>query len=254
MDAGIKKAFEDAAKKLGVKIQFKDQYVFMEQECPAETKEELKQAQAECGVTPTQDPNKKCAIGDMSEIPNITDKPKIGDAIPNTRFQYKEIVTSGAFPGNKQYELDNLDKTLLNNSVYAIQQLEKFLQQTGGTGIITSTLRTPEYNVSQGFTRDSRHNTGFAIDLKPGGSPKALFIKLIDLWNSGALCGYQFIFEIDKASRDQGAIIHFDFGPKGQNDDGPLVGGKGAGRPYYPVKDQASLEDAITKRMADFSK
>lgn len=253
----VKKAFEQAAKNLGVKVAFKGNYIYIDQECPPEIKAKLKATKDECAAdsgvnADVEIEDKECTIGDL-KVPNIEGKPKLGDRIPGTRFLYSEVVKSDSFQGNKQFALDKLDKGILNNTVYTFQQLEKFLQATGASGTVTSSLRSIEYAKKMGWSTTSSHNTGFAVDFKPNGSVRQLFSKVIEMVNKGNMCGNQFIYEIKKGQRENGAIIHFDFSRGGTSvKGGTLVGGQGAGAPYYQVKDEASFEQAITKRLADF--
>lgn len=172
----------------------------------------------------------------------------LNEKIPGTRFTYAECVKSEAFPGNKQVELDNVSRELLANNVFAFQQLEKFLQATGASGTVASGMRTVEWARKNHTAEDSQHNTGFAIDFKPSGSVKGLMQKVIELYNSGKLCGAQFIYEVG-GSRDSG-IIHFDFSNRSPGKKGPMVGKQYKGNPYYEVRSNEELEAAITKRLS----
>lgn len=257
MDSKVKEAFEFAAKELGMKIKFQGGYVVLDSECPAGTEEQLKKAKEECEKVaekksePQEEPkpleDKKCAIGNPAERQPVSGRVLLNEKIPGTRFTYAECVKSQAFPGNKQVELDNVDRNLLANNVFAFQQLEKFLRATGATGTVTSGLRTEAYAKKNGLAVGSQHNTGFAIDFKPNGSVKGLMQKLIEMYNSGKLCGAQFIYEIG-GSRDSG-IIHFDFSNRSPGKKGPMVGKQYKGDPYYEVRSNEELEAAITKRL-----
>ena len=257
VDSKVKEAFEFAAKELGMKIKFQGGYIVMDAECPAGTEEQLKKAKEECEQVaekksePQEEPkpleNKKCAIGNPAERNPVSGRVLLNEKIPGTRFTYAECVKSQAFPGNKQVELDNVDRNLLANNVFAFQQLEKFLQATGATGTVTSGLRTEAYAKKNGLAVGSQHNTGFAIDFKPNGSVKGLFQKVIEMYTSGKLCGAQFIYEIG-GSRDSG-IIHFDFSNRSPGKKGPMVGKQYKGDPYYEVRSNEELEAAITKRL-----
>lgn len=260
-DAKVKEAFEYAAKELGMKVKFQGGYIVIDKECPAGTQEQLKKAEGECADATKKDPDptdpppaeekpledKKCAIGNPAERQPISGRVMLNDKIPGTRFTYAECVKSEAFPGNKQVALDNVDRNLLANNVFAFQQLEKFLQATGASGTVTSGMRTEAYAKSQGWATNSQHNTGYAIDFKPSGSVKGLFKKVIELYTAGKLCGAQFIYELG-GSRDSG-IIHFDFSSRSPGKKGPMVGKQGKGNPYYEVTNVADLEAAITKRL-----
>lgn len=260
-DAKVKEAFEFAAKELGMKIKFQGGYIVIDSECPAGTEEQLKKAKEACEETtekkpdPTDPPpaeekpleDKKCAIGNPAERQPVSGRVLLNEKIPGTRFTYAECVKSEAFPGNKQVALDNVDRNLLANNVFAFQQLEKFLQATGTSGVVTSGMRTVEWARKNHTAEDSQHNTGYAIDFKPSGSVKGAMQKVIELYNSGKLCGAQFIYELG-GSRDSG-IIHFDFSNRSPGKKGPMVGKQYKGNPYYEVRSNDELEAAITKRL-----
>lgn len=258
MDDKVKEAFEFAAKELGMKIKFEGVYVVIDSECPPGTEDQLKKAKEACEETaekksePQEEPkpleDKKCAIGNPAERQPVSGRVLLNEKIPGTRFTYAECVKSEAFPGNKQVELDNVSRELLANNVFAFQQLEKFLQATGASGTVTSGMRTVEWARKNHTAEDSQHNTGFAIDFKPNGSVKGLMQKVIELYNSGKLCGAQFIYEVG-GSRDSG-IIHFDFSNRSPGKKGPMVGKQYKGNPYYEVRSNDELEAAITKRLS----
>lgn len=241
-NAKIKEAFELAAQQLGFKIGFSGSYVYIDEECDSDTKDAIAVQKAECEAEPSP------GTSTPSEPPaDAPENPKLDDIIPGTRFRYKEIVKSATCTGDKQRRLDTMDKTHLANAVKAFQGLEKYLQSSSVTGTVTSAYRCGNIGNS-----NSNHMQGHAIDFQPNGSPKNAFIKVMDMLKSGALSGNQFIYELRPGSREAGAIIHFDFGPATSAKTGALVGGQGVGSPYYSVTDTASLEAAITKRLADF--
>lgn len=243
-DARVREAFEEAAKELGIEIKFEGSYIFLPQECDAETKDKLKTQANECSAVDapsTPIPDTK----DEHQTEDPKDRPLVGDTIPGTRYKYGEIVKSTTCPGNKQTHLDSMPKTHLDNAVKAFQALEAFQKSSGVTGTITSAYRCGNIGNSK-----SNHMKGHAIDLQPSGSAKNAFIKVMEGIKAGTVKGHQFIYEIKPGQREAGAIIHFDFSPGSSQ---ALVGGQGVGSPYISAgKDSVSLEKAITERLARF--
>lgn len=265
----VKSAFEQAAKELGIKVGFSSKYCYVDEECPPGTDDDIKKVQEKCGVVnnsknqetkgDTQvDEDKKCAVGNPSERTAVTTRPGLLDTIPGTSWNYKTMIKSDTFekyrgtqtagqliPSSYEDYWKTMTLDQISNITFAAQQLAKFMQLTGASGSINSGIRSEAINTIIGGSASSSHKVGYAIDLKVSGSTNKLFERLIELYNKGTLCGYQFIREVHPGQVDSG-IIHFDFNPSGSGSKGVKVM-KGVGGNYgtVAIKDVAGFNATL---------
>lgn len=55
LDPKVKEAFELAAKELNIKVGFKGSYIYVDEECPPGTEEQLAKAKEECDTVNAED-------------------------------------------------------------------------------------------------------------------------------------------------------------------------------------------------------
>lgn len=55
LDSKVKEAFELAAKELNIKVGFKGPYIYVDEECPPGTEEQLAKAKEECDTVNAED-------------------------------------------------------------------------------------------------------------------------------------------------------------------------------------------------------